>query len=125
MRELVFLILGAGAGAFFAIEATKHRWWAPGALEHYKRLQDEVRAWEIHNARRNDEAFQRYTSPVSSTSRGEVHVPGVVSNRELIDHSSEECPNFPGCHCANHCCDGWMHPCPEDGPVPSKNRGAE
>jgi hypothetical protein len=33
-----------------------------------------------------------------------------------IDHSGEECPNFPGCHCLNHCIDGWKHPSPEDQP---------
>jgi hypothetical protein len=30
-----------------------------------------------------------------------------------IDHSDEECPNFPGCHCVDQCIDGWKHPSPE------------
>ena len=36
---------------------------------------------------------------------------------QSVDHN-EECPNFPGCHCRNHCSDGWKHPSPEDGPQP-------
>ena len=65
MREFVFFILGSVTGAFFAIEATKHRWWSHGALEHYKRLQDEVNAWEIRARRGDDPAFRRYVSSVS------------------------------------------------------------
>lgn len=41
---------------------------------------------------------------------------------EPKDHSDEECPNFPGCHCLNHCTDGWKHPSPEDGPVSQTER---
>jgi hypothetical protein len=42
-------------------------------------------------------------APVSSTTRATP-----------IDHSDEECPNFPGCHCVDYCIDGWKHPSPED-----------
>lgn len=60
MSEFAYFILGAVTGALVAIEATRHRWWSPGALQHYKQLQDKVVAWEIHDQYRDDPAFYRH-----------------------------------------------------------------
>jgi hypothetical protein len=56
----------------------------------------------------------------TTTEQELVNVPGEyckeIANRLRATDSGEECPNFPDCHCLNHCIDGWKHPSPEDQP---------
>lgn len=50
-ENMIYLAMGLISGAAFAIQFTKHRWWTPRELSHYKRLQDEVLEYELRERR--------------------------------------------------------------------------